>query len=248
MFLCGSFTVESVCASGFKSWIWCEHKSCISSGCFGIFLLGSGAGDGETWLEINVSQSFPSAFWLVWANLKLLQQKPGVSSSLQSMFFPLQVLQHLSEEKYWGNRTCMGTPIVSGCRLWQSSLGQRFALLLICCLCKYQACLPPPCSDATLGLSLFWFSQPDYPLKPVVLLLAYCRPCCMSGLVCVGSQCVRVQALEVWPQTETGLLVLSCLCKCQQWLPPLCWATTLAPRLIWVSQKLSQIDSEHLID
>lgn len=28
-----------------------------------IFLLGSGAGDGETWLEINVSQSFPSAFW-----------------------------------------------------------------------------------------------------------------------------------------------------------------------------------------
>ena len=132
-----------------------------------IFLLGSGAGDGEICLETNCEPKLSLCFLVGMNKSQVTAAEAPSVKFLVKYVIPLQVLQPLSQEKYWGNRACVGTPIVSGCRLCQSSLGQRFGLFLICCLCKYQAWLPPPCSDATLGLSLSWFFQLDSPLKPL---------------------------------------------------------------------------------
>ena len=40
--LCGSIPILPVCAQWlcWESWIWCEHKSCLSSGCVGSYHLG----------------------------------------------------------------------------------------------------------------------------------------------------------------------------------------------------------------
>ena len=132
-----------------------------------IFLLGNGAGDGEICLETNCEPKLSLCFLVGMNKSQVTAAEAPSVKFLVKYVIPLQVLQPLSQEKYWGNRACVGTPIVSGCRLCQSSLGQRFGLFLICCLCKYQAWLPPPCSDATLGLSLSWFFQLDSPLKPL---------------------------------------------------------------------------------
>lgn len=119
-----------------------------------IFLLGSGAGDREICLETNCEPKLSLCFLVGMNESQVTAAEAPSVKFLVKYVFPLQVLQPLSQ-KYWGTRACMGIPIVSGCRLWQSSLGQRFGLFLICYLCKYQAWLPPPYSDATLGLRLF---------------------------------------------------------------------------------------------
>ena len=152
VFLCGSISIQTVCVQclWLESWIWCGHKSHLSSGSAGSYHIGKvGAGDGGAragaWCEADFhSAQWPAPPYWWWGVIPSCWSRSpegwawAGSVPFKSVFPPPHTGTFAAEQ---GNVEASGSPV--GSQL-MSACRQR----LILCLDRHSQFFPLLHSDA----------------------------------------------------------------------------------------------------